>query len=63
MVGLTEKALRNFDPCVGKKRIGANMLKKVKKLNPLQRVDINVLTSLTYSLRRAGKILAFSVQP
>ncbi len=63
MIGLTEKALRNFDLCAGKKRIGANMLKKVKKLNPLHRVDIKVLTSLTYSLCRVGKILAFSVQP
>ena len=63
MIGLTEKALRNFDLCAGKKRIGANMLKKATKLNPLHRLNIKVVTSLTYSLRKAGKILAFSVQP
>ena len=61
MIGLTEKALRNFNLWVGKKRIGANIFRTEIKLNLLHRGFIRLLSLLTYSLGRAGKILAFSV--
>ena len=59
---LTEKALRNYNLWVGKKRISGRKYINSKHVKPLQSQHFSAEMQLTYSLRAEVIILAFSVK-